>query len=67
MSSQLGNTSSKRTSHELKDMEFYNNFALAGLQDLRFTKIYTVAHKIYSLLRAPQKLYLDCMPMQRDR
>ena len=34
-------------------MKFYG---FAGLQDLRFTKIYTTAHQIYGLLRAPQVL-----------
>ena len=27
-----------------------------GLQDLRFTNIYTATHKIYSLMRTPQVL-----------
>ena len=28
-------------------------YGSAGLQDLRFTKIYTTTHKIYGLLQAP--------------
>ena len=34
-------------------MKFYDNYIFAGLQDLRFTKIYTAAHKIYDQLQAP--------------
>ena len=29
-------------------------YGFAGLQDLRFTKIYTAAHQIYCLLWAPR-------------
>ena len=48
----------QKASCEFKNTKFYNEFTdPLDFQDLRFTKIYTAAHKIYGLLWAP-RLYI---------